>query len=134
MSDDILKRMPINDLDAELDKRVSALVGKQIKSHYRTVNDWIDSMVFNNEVDAEDKETGLIYAMQHLTEMLNDQTSERFKEDNLDFGLHRAAEIKNNIEELRNTNVLIANQRMVSALRKKIKELESELKDIKNRK
>lgn len=134
MSDDILKRMPNNDLDAELDKHVSTLVGKQIKSRYRTISDWVDSMTFNNEVEAEDKVTGLKYAITHLKGMLDDQTSARLKEGGLDFGLHRAAEIKNSIEELRNTNVLIANQKMVSALRKKIRELESELKDIKNRK
>ena len=103
-------------------------------THYRTVNDWIDSMAFNNEVEAEDRVTGLKYAIAHLNGMLDDQTSARLKEGDLSFGLHRAAEIKNNIEELRNTNVLISNQKMVSALRKKIKELESELKDIKNRK
>jgi len=103
-------------------------------THYRTVNDWIDSMVFNNEVEAEDKATGLKYAINHLKGMLDDQTSARLKEGDLSFGLHRAAEIKNDIEELRNTNVLIANQKMVSALRNKIRELESELKDIKNRK
>lgn len=104
-----------------------------VSTHYRTVNDWIDSMAFNNEVEAEDRVTGLKYAIAHLNGMLDDQTSARLKEGDLSFGLHRAAEIKNNIEELRNTNVLIANQKMVSALRKKIKELESELKDIKNK-
>lgn len=111
-------------------KRAKDIVG----THYRTVNDWIDSMTFNNEVESEDKVTGLKYAIAHLKGMLDDQTSARFKEGGLDFGLHRAAEIKNNIEELRNTNALIANQKMVSALRKKIKELESELKEIKNKK
>lgn len=133
MSDDILNRMPNDDLDTELDKKAKDIVGKQIKPHYRTISDWIDSMVFNNEVEAEDKLTGLKYAIMHLKGMLDDQTSAHLKEGGLDFGLHRAAEIKNSIEELRNTNVLIANQKMVSALRKKIKELESELKDIKNR-
>lgn len=128
MSDDILKRMPNDDLDDELDKKAKDIVGKQIKSHYKTVSDWIDSMVFNNEVEAEDKVAGLKYAIVHLKGMLDDQTSARLKEGGLDFGLHRAAEIKNNIEELRNTNVLIANQKMVSALRKKIRELKSELK------
>ena len=103
-------------------------------THYRTVSDWIDSMAFNNEVDAKDRVTGIKYAIMHLKGMLDDQTSARLKEGGLDFGLHRAAEIKSNIEELRNTNVLIANQKMTSALRKKIKELELELKDIKDRK
>ena len=134
MSDDILKRMPNNDLDAELDKTAKDIIGKQTKSSYNTINDWIDSMVFNNEVEAEDKETGIIYAIQHLTEMLNDQNSARLKEGNLDFCLHRAAEIKKSIRELSNTSVLIANQKMVSALRKKIKELESELKLLRSRK
>jgi hypothetical protein len=137
MSDDILKRMPNDDLDAELDKNAKDIVGvhyRTISVHYRTISDWIDSMVFNNEVEAEDRITGIKYAIMHLKGMLYDQTSARLKEGGLDFGLHRAAEIKNDIEELRNTNVLIANQKMVSALRKKIRELELELKDIKNKK
>ena len=128
MSDEIVKNDPYIDIGDEVDKKAKDIVGKQIKSHYRTISDWIDSMMFNNEVEAEDKVTGLKYAIMHLNGMLDDQTSARLKEGSLEFGLHRAAEIKNNIEELRNTNVLIANQKMVSALRKKIKELKSELK------
>lgn len=134
MSDDILKRIPNNDLDAELDKNAEDIVSKQIKSRYNTIGDWIDSMTFNNEIEAEDKVTGLKYAIAHLNRMLDDLTSARLKEGGLDFGLHRTAEIKKSIRELSNTNTLIANQKIVSALRKKIRELESELKLLKIRK
>jgi hypothetical protein len=131
MSDDILKKNPYIDLYDELDNKASSLVDKPIKSRYETINDWVDSIVFINQTYAKSKAPGLKIAIHALRGMLRDMTS---CSGGLDFGLHRAAEIKNYIGELRNTNVLIANQKMVSALRKKIKELELELKDIKNKK
>ena len=94
MSDDILKRMSNDDLDAELDKKVKDIVGKQIKYRYSTISDWIDSMVFTNQTYSKDKDTGIKIAIRQLKGMLRDQTS---GSGGLDFGLYRAAEIKNNI-------------------------------------
>ena len=123
----ILQKDPYVDLDKELNNSANRIIGKQNKVEFETVNDWIDSMVFNTSVGFKDKIKGLQYAIDKLNRMINDQTSARLKEGDLNFGLYRAGEIRDCIDELQNKNVLIANQIMVSALRKRVKELKKEL-------
>ena len=56
------------------------------------------------------------------------QSASRFLDGDLSFGLGEAADIRDRIAELQNKSVLTANQIMINAMRKKIRELQNELK------
>ena len=86
MSDDILKRIPNDNLDAELDKNARDIVDKESWYFYKTDP-------FGDHVKTYDT----------IEDWLDDKTIEiqlntaRLKECGLDFGLYRSAEIKNDI-------------------------------------
>lgn len=127
MSDDILNRMPNDDLDAELDKNAKDIVNKDDtfnsvnkygeKYEFDTVNDWLDSIVFNLDLSNDDTVKVL---------------KNRLKDVSLNFvggpvWFNEVNRLRNYIKEISNASLPIAQQKLVNALRKRIK-------DIKNKK
>lgn len=128
MSDDILKRMPNDDLDAELDKMSKDMIDKEpgyfykndpfgdrIKT-YNTIEDWLDDKTFEIQLNPTRPHRGdvvkdLNLAIKQLTHVIN--------------GLNYVKRLKNYIKEISDMNVLVAQQKLVSALRKRIKEVRS---------
>ena len=118
MSDDILKRMPNNDLDAELDKMAKDIIGYDNKKYeFDTIEDWLDSMVFNLDLNND-----------NIVKVLND----RLKDVSLNFAggpiwYTSVNRLRKSIKEISDISLHVAQQKLVNALRKKIR-------DIKNRK
>lgn len=141
MANNIVKRdKPRKSLDDELDDMVKdRLPSKQLKRgdvdhnnnkriEFNTVQDWVDSMAFNWQTSSNNKIDGLRAAINHLKEKISNQSVSRFLDGDLSFGLGEAADIRDHIAELQNKSAIRANQIMISAMRKKIKELQDELK------
>lgn len=130
MSDDVLKRMPNDDLDVELDKKAKDIVDKEPGYFYHadeygnhpktfnTIEEWLDDKVIDTELNPElilggdviKRLNGSIKAITHIVD-----------------GLDVVRYLKKKIKEISDMNVLVAQQKLVNALRKRIK-------DIKNRK
>lgn len=131
MSDDILKRMPKDDLDAELDKMSKDMIDKEPGYFYHTdeygdnpktfntIDEWLDDKVFETELNPElihggdviKRLTGSLKAITHLT-----------------CGLDTVRYLKKKIKEISYMNVLVAQQKLAAALRKRIKEVKSNKK------
>ena len=127
MSDDILKRMPNDDLDAELDKKAKDIVDKEPGYFYKndpfgdhvktydTIEDWLDDKTMEIQLNPARPHKGdivkdLNLAIKQLTHVID--------------GLNYVRKLKNYIKEISDMNVLKAQQKVVSALRKRIKEVE----------
>lgn len=124
MSDDILKRMPNNDLDDELDKKAKDIVDKEpgyfyktdlfgyhIKT-YNTIEEWLDDKTIEIQLNQARPHKGdvvkcLNIAVKQLTNVIG--------------GLKYVRRLKNYIKEISDMNALIAQQEVVNALRKRIK-------------
>lgn len=130
MSDDILKRMPNDDLDAELDKKAKDIIDKEPGYFYKTdpfgyyvktydtIEEWLDDKTIEIQLNPTRPHKGdavkeLNGAIKQLTNVIN--------------GLNNVRRLKNYIKEISDMNALKAQQKVVNALRKRIK-------DIKNRK
>ena len=118
MSDDILKRMPNDNLDAELDKKAKDIIGYDNKKYeFDTIEDWLDSIVFNLDLSND-----------NIAKVLND----RLMDISLNFvggpvWYTSVNRLKKSIKEISDVSLPVAQQKLVNALRKKII-------DIKNRK
>lgn len=127
MSDDILKRMPNDDLDAELDKKAKDIVDKEPGYFYKndpfgdhvktydTIEDWLDDKTIEIQLNPARPHKGdvvkdLNLAIKQLTHVID--------------GLNYVRRLKNYIKEISDMNVLKAQQKLVNALRKRIKEVE----------
>jgi hypothetical protein len=127
MSDDILKRMPNDDLDAELDKKARDIVDKEPGYFYKndpfgdhvktydTIEDWLDDKTIEIQLNPARPHKGdvvkdLNLAIKQLTHVVD--------------GLNYVRRLKNYIKEISDMNVLKAQQKVVGALRKRIKEVE----------
>lgn len=140
MANNIVKRdRPRKSFDDELDDMVKdRLPSKQLKRgavghnnkriEFDTVQDWVDSMAFNWQTSSNNKIAGLKAAINHLKTKILNQSASRILDGDLSFGLGEAADIRDRIAELQNKSAIVANQIMISAMRKKIKELQDELK------
>ena len=130
MSDDILKKMPSYDLDAELDKSAKDIIDKEPGNFYKTdpfgnniktydtIEEWLDDKTVEIQLNPTRPHKGNVVkelngAIKQLTNVIN--------------GLNNVRRLKNYIKEISDMNVLIAQHKLVNALRKRIK-------DIKNRK
>lgn len=131
MSDDILNKMPNDDLDAELDKKAKDIVDKEPGHFYKndpfgdhvktydTIEDWLDNKTFEIQLNPARPHKGdvvkdLNLAIKQLTHVID--------------GLNYVRKLKNYIKEISDMNVLNAQQKLVSALRKRIKEIENNKK------
>lgn len=134
MSDDILKRMPNDDLDAELDKKAKDIIDKESGYFYKndpfgdhvktydTIEDWLDDKSVEIQLNPAHPHKGdvvkdLNLAIKQLTHVID--------------GLNYVRRLKNYIKEISDMNVLKAQQKLVSALRKRIKEVEKSNSDSK---
>jgi hypothetical protein len=128
MSDDILKRMPNDDLDAELDKNAKDIIDKEPGYFYKndpfgdhvktydTIEDWLDDKTVEIQLNPARPHKGdvvkdLNLAIKQLTHVVD--------------RLNYVRRLKNYIKEISGMNVLKAQQKLVSALRKRIKEVEN---------
>lgn len=130
MSDDILKRMPNDDLDAELDKKAKDIVDKEPGYFYHadeygdhpktfnTIDEWLDDKVIDTELNPE---------LIHGGDVIKRLNGSIKAITNIFDGLDVVRYLKKKIKEISDMNVLVAQQKLVNALRKRIK-------DIKNRK
>jgi len=132
MSDDILKRMPKDDLDTELDKKAKDIIDKEPGYFYHrdeygdnpktfdTIDEWLDDKVFDTELNLE-----LIYGgdvIKRLNDLIKAIT-------NIVDGLDVVRFFKKRIKEISDMNVLKAQQKLVNALRKRIKEEKRRLRN-----
>ncbi len=132
MSDDILKRMPNDDLDAELNKKAKDIVDKEPGYFYKndpfgdhvktydTIEDWLDDKTIEIQLNPARPHNGdivkdLNLAIKQLTHVID--------------GLNYVRRLKNYIKEISDMNVLKAQQKLVNALRKRIKEVEKSNSD-----
>lgn len=132
MSDDILKRMPNDDLDAELDKNAKDIIDKEPGYFYKndpfgdhvktydTIEDWLDDKTVEIQLNPARPHKGdvvkdLNLAIKQLTHVID--------------GLNYVRRLKNYIKEISDMNVLKAQQKLVSALRKRIREVEKSNSD-----
>ena len=128
MSDEIVKNSPNIDIDAELDKKAKDIVykepgyfyktdpfGDHVKT-YDTIEDWLDDKTIEIQLNPARPHKGdvvrdLNLAIKQLTHIVD--------------GLKYVRRLKNYIKEISGMNVLKAQQKLVSALRKRIKEVEN---------
>ena len=132
MSDDILNKMPNDDLDAELDKKAKDIVDKEPGYFYKndpfgdhvktydTIEDWLDDKTMEIQLNPARPHKGdivkdLNLAIKQLTHVID--------------GLNYVRRLKNYIKEISDMNVLKAQQKLVNALRKRIKEVEKSNSD-----
>lgn len=132
MSDDILNRMPNDDIDAELDKKAKDIVDKEPGYFYKTdpfgdrvktydtIEDWLDDKTVEIQLNPARPHKGdvvkdLNLAIKQLTHIVD--------------GFKYVRRLKNYIKEISDMNVLKAQQKLVSALRKRIKEFEKSNSD-----
>ena len=131
MSDEIVKNNPNIDIDDELDKKAKDIVDKEPGYFYHadeygdnpktydTIQEWLDDKVIETELNPE-----LIFngdVIKRLTGSLKTIT-------HLSDGLDTVRYLKKKIKEISNMNVLVAQQKLVTALRKRIKEVENNKK------
>lgn len=128
MSDEILKNNPYNDISDEVDKKAKDIIDKEPGYFYHrdeygdnpktfdTINEWIDDKVFDTELNPE-----LVYGgdvIKRLNDLIKAIT-------NIVDGLDVVRFFKKRIKEISNINALVAQQKLVNALRKRIKLLKS---------
>ena len=131
MSDDIVKNNPNIDLDTELDKKAKDIIDKEPGYFYKndpfgdhvktydTIEDWLDDKTVEIQLNPARPHKGdvvkdLNLAIKQLTHVID--------------GLNYVKRLKNYIKEISDMNVLKAQQKLVSALRKRIKEVENNKK------
>ena len=131
MSDDIVKNNPNIDIDAELDKKAKDIIDKEPGYFYKndpfgdhvktydTIEDWLDDKTVEIQLNPARPHKGdvvkdLNLAIKQLTHVID--------------GLNYVRRLKNYIKEISDMNVLKAQQKLVSALRKRIKEVENNKK------
>ena len=131
MSDEILKSNPYVDIGDEVDKMAKDIVDKEpgyfykndpfgdLVKTYNTIEDWLDDKTVEIQLNPTRPHRGdvvkdLNLAIQQLTHVID--------------GLNYVRRLKNYIKEISNMNVLVAQQKLVSALRKRIKEFENNKK------
>ena len=124
MSDDILKRMSNDDLDAELDKSAKDIIDKEpgyfyktdpfgdLVKTYDTIEDWLDDKTIEIQLNP---------AHPHKGDVVKDLNLAIKQLTNIFDGLKYVRRLKNYIKEISDMNVLKAQQKVVSALRKRIK-------------
>lgn len=137
MSNDILNKMPNDDLDTELDKKAKDIIDKESGYFYKadpfgdhvktydTIEDWLDDKTIEIQLNPDRPHKGdvvrdLNLAIKQLTHIVD--------------GLKYVRRLKNYIKEISSMNVLKAQQKLASALRKRIKEVEKRNSDNKNAK
>lgn len=125
MSDEILKNDPYVDIDDEVDKKAKDIIDKEPGYFYHadeygdnpktfnTIDEWLDDKVIETELNPEFYFDG--NAVKRLTGILKTIT-------NLLDGLDTVRYLKKKIKEISNMNVLVAQQKLATALRKRIKE------------
>ena len=112
MSDDILKRMPNDDLDAELDTMSKDIIGYDDKKYeFDTIEDWLDSIVFKSDLHNDNTIKVLNDTLRHVS--LN------FVGGPVWFT--SVSRLKKIIKEISNASLLVAQQKLASSLRKRIK-------------
>ena len=128
MSDDILKKDPYVYLDAELDKNAKDIIDKEPGYFYHgdeygdnpktfnTIDEWLDDKIFETELNPESYFDGDV--VKRLTGTLKVITL-------LYDGLDTVRYLKKKIKEISNMNVLVAQQKLANALRKRIKEIKN---------
>jgi hypothetical protein len=132
MSDDVLKRMPNDSLDDELDKKAKDIIDKEPGYFYHadeygdhpktfnTIDEWLDDKVIDTELNPE-----LIHGGD-VIKRLNDSIKAI---THLSDGLDTVRYLKKKIKEITDMNVLVAQQKLVNALRKRIREIEKSNSD-----
>lgn len=127
MSDDILNKMPSDDLDAELDKKSKDIIDKEPGYFYKTdpfgdyvktydtIEEWLDDKTIEIQLNPVRPHKGNVVkelngSIKLLTHVID--------------GLKYVRRLKNYIKEISDMNVLKAQQKVVNALRKRIKEFE----------
>jgi hypothetical protein len=125
MSDEILKNDPYVDIDDEVDKKAKDIIDKEPGYFYKTdpfgdrvktydtIEEWLDDKTADIQLNPARPHHGdvvkdLNLAIKQLTHIVD--------------GLKYVRRLKNYIKEISNMNVLVAQQKLVSALRKRIKE------------
>ena len=120
MSDDILKRMPNDDLDAELDKMSKDIIGYDDKKYeFDTIEDWLDSIVFKSDLHNDN-------IIKVLSGMLRG-VSLSFVGGPVWFT--SVSRLKKVIKEISNTSLPVAQQKLASSLRKRIKRIKNRSKN-----
>ena len=131
MSDEIVNNNPNIDIDAELDKKAKDIIDKEPGYFYKndpfgdhvktydTIEDWLDDKTVEIQLNPARPHKGdvvkdLNLAIKQLTHVID--------------GLNYVRRLKNYIKEISDMNVLKAQQKLVSALRKRIKEAENNKK------
>lgn len=127
MSDEILKKNPYVDIDDEIDKKVKDIIDKEPGYFYHadeygnkpktydTIQEWFDDKTMDIQLNPArarfhgDVVKDLNMAIKQLTHIVN--------------GLKYVHRLKKYIKEISDMNVLVAQQRLVSALRKRIAEI-----------
>lgn len=112
MSDDMLKRMHNDDLDDELDKMSKDIIGYDDKKYeFDTIEDWLDSIVFKSDLHNDN-------IIKVLSGMLR-CVSLNFVGGPVWFT--SVSRLKKTIKEISNTSLPVAQQKLTSSLRKRIK-------------
>ena len=119
MSDDILKRMHNDDLDAELDKMSKDIIGYDYKKYeFDTIEDWLDSIVFKSDLHNDN-------IIKVLSGMLR-CVSLNFVGGPVWFT--SVSRLKKVIKEISNTSLPVAQQKLASSLRKRIRRIKNRSK------
>lgn len=125
MSDEIVKNNPYVDIDDEVDKKAKDIINKEPGYFYHadeygdnpktfnTIDEWLDDKVIETELNPEFYFDGDV--VKRLNGILKTIT-------NLLDGLDTIRYLKKKIKEIYKMNVLVAQQKLAIALRKRIKE------------
>lgn len=125
MSDDIVKNDPYIDIDNEVDKKAKDIIDKEpgyfyhadkfgdYPKTYDTIQEWLDDKTIDIQLNPDRPHNGdvvkdLNLAIKQLTHIVD--------------GLNYVRRLKKYIKEISDMNVLVAQQKLVNALRKRIKE------------
>ena len=125
MSDEIVKSDPYIDIDDEVDKKAKDIIDKEpgyfyhadkfgdYPKTYDTIQEWLDDKVVDIQLNPDRPHNGnvvkdLNLAIKQLTHIID--------------GLKYVRRLKKYIKEISDMNVLVAQQKLVNALRKQIKE------------
>lgn len=136
MSDEILKNNPYVDIDDEVDKKAKDIIDKEPGYFYHadeyggnpktfnTIDEWLDDKVIETELNPEFYFDGNV--VKRLTGTLKTITR-------LSDGLDTVRYLKKKVKEISNMNVLVAQQKLAAALRKRIKEERKKAEELLNK-
>lgn len=125
MSDEILKNNPYVAIDDEVDKMAKDIIDKEPGYFYKndpfgdhvktydTIEDWLDDKTLEIQLNP---------ARPHRGDVVKDLNLAIKQLTNIIDGLKYVRRLKNYIKEISDMNVLKAQQKLVTALRKRIKE------------